>query len=223
MSRFRGFAVGLVAVLALGALGATGAQAVVLTAKEYPATLDGTGVEGEPTIFNFEGKEVVCKKTTLSGTLEKESSTVVIGRGYSECTIKLGESVLPVTIKTNGCAFELHLETKLSMDIFQAKVDIVCEGTAGIEFFVYVNETEHKAGKSLCVLETPPQKGLETVELNNMTEAVDVTVTPRVKGITYKRTGSLLCGALNGTANYTGSTTMTGTNKNGEFDGLTVK
>lgn len=223
MRRLNGFALALVTVLALSALGAAGAQAVVLTAKEYPATLDGTSVEGEPTIFNFEGKEVICKKTTLSGTLEKEASTVIIGRSYSECSVKLGEATLPVTIKTNGCAFELHLETKLSMDIFQAKVDIVCEGTAGIEFFIYVNEAEHKAGKSLCVLETLPQKGLETVELNNMTEAVDVTVTPRVKGIAYKRTGSILCGPVNGTAIYTGSTTMTGTNKAGAFDGLTVK
>lgn len=223
MNRLKGLALTLVAVFAIGGIVAANAAALEFTAAEYPATLDGTSVKGEPTIFTLNGKEIVCEKTTLSGTLPEKSSTLLINREYSECSLKGTGS--PVTITMNGCAFELHLETKLNGDIFEARVDIVCEGFAGIEIHVYANAAEHAAGKSICTYELLPQNGLKTVEANNMTEAGDITITPRVKNISYKVLSGtkLLCGESGNTGTYTGSTTVTGTNKAGGQIKLEVK
>ncbi len=207
----------LIAVLAIAAVLVPAADAVEfkLSAAAYPATLDGTSVES--TVFKFGGREITCNKTTFAATLEGESNTLLIGREYSECTLKFLGS-LPATIKTNGCAFQTHLTGELNENIFEAKVDIVCEGSAGIEFFVYANAMEHAAGKPICVYDVPPQTGKSTVEYNNMVAESDITITPRVKNINVKiPVGEpFLCGLEGETGTYTGSTTVTGTNKAGE-------
>jgi len=222
--KLKTLALAAVAVLATAAMAAP-AHGLELTAAEYPATLDGTGVAGEPTNLNLGGREFICQKTGLSGTLEKASSTVLIGREYSECSAKLLGITYLVTITPNGCAFQLHIHTKQSGDLFKASVDIVCEGSAGIEIYVYTNQAEDDAGKSSCAYELPPQNGLETVELNNMTANGDITITPRVEKIAYKVLSGklLLCGANGNNGIYTGSTTVTGTNKEGTQIGLEVK
>lgn len=224
MSRSKAFAVSLVAVLAIASLAAGSAQAVEIRASEYPATLDGTGVKAEPTNFRFGEVEFTCEKTTLGGTLEKAGTTLLIQRSYSQCVMKFGEATVPATIKVNGCAFQLHLESKLDPDKFASNVDIVCEGSAGIEFYGYNSVASHEAGTPTCVFEITPQSGAKTVYLIDMTEEpFDVTVQPAVQGLKYKRLKGILCGPETGTSSYTGNTTMTATNKGGKVIPLWVE
>lgn len=212
MSRPKTFAVSLIAVLAIVGLAAAGAQALTFRANAYPVTLDGTGIKTEPTKFKFGEVEFTCESTTLSGTLEEEDSTLLIQRSYAQCLMKFGEALVPATITVNGCAFQLHLENEVIADKFGANVDIVCEGSAGIEFYGYNSVQSHLENKPTCVFEIPPQNGAKTVYLIDMTEEpFDVTVQPTVTGLSYKRLKGVLCGPLTGTANYGGNTTMTAT------------
>jgi hypothetical protein len=213
----------LIAVLAIAATAVPSAYAVeyTLTAGEYPATLDGTSLES--TIFNFGGREVTCKKTTLAATLEKQSTTLLIGREYSECSLQfLG--TLPATFKTNGCAFETHLVGALNATVFEAKVDIVCEGSNGIEVYAYASAAKHAAGEPVCIYEMPPQTGRSTVEFKNFVGESHIAITPRVKGIKYKilKGEAFVCGLESENGTYTGSTTVTATNKGGMKTSLTV-
>jgi hypothetical protein len=214
----------LIAVLAIVATAVAPAYAVefTLTAGEYPATLDGTSLES--TIFNLGGRETTCTKTTFGASLEeKESTTLLIGREYSGCSMKfLG--TLPATIKTNGCAFETHLIGKLSANVFEANVDFVCEGSAGIEVYVYATGAKHTAGEPVCIYEMPPQNGRSTVEFRNFVGESHIAITPRVKGIQYKilKGEPFVCGLESESGIYTGSTTVTATNKGGKKISLTV-
>jgi len=212
MNRSKALAASFVAVVAIAGLVAGSAQAFTFRANAFPVTLDGTGVKGEPTKFKFGEIEFTCESTTLSGTLEKEGPTLLIQRSYAQCVMKFGEALVPATIKVNGCAFQLHLETEINEDKFGANVDIVCEGAAGIEFFGYNSVASHEAGNPTCVFEIAPQNGAKTVYLIDMTEEpFDVTVQPTVLGLKYKRLKGILCGPETGTATYSGNTTMTGT------------
>lgn len=212
MSRPRACIASLIAALAIAGLAAAGAQALAFRANAFPVTLDGTGIKAEPTNFKFGEVEFTCEKTTLGGTLEKEGPTLLIQRSYSQCSMIFGELIAPATIKVNGCAFQLHLESQLDKDKFGANVDVVCEGSAGIEFYGYNSVASHEAGTPTCVFEISPQNGAKTVYLIDTTvEPFDVTVQPAVVGLKYKRLKGILCGPETGTASYTGNTTMTAT------------
>jgi len=224
--KLKALGLALVAVCAVAVMAAPAANGLELTAAEYPATLDGSGIAGKQTNFNLGGREFICQQTGLSGTLEKASSTVLINREYSGCTAKLLGITYLVTITTNGCAFELHIHTKQSGDLFKSRVDIVCEGSAGIEIYAYTNQAEDNAGKPSCVYElTPQQLGLEFVQLENNTMTGQITVAANVEKIAYKVLSGkpLLCGASGNNGIYTGSTTVTGTNKEKTPIGLELK
>ena len=217
----------LIAILALGAVVVPAASAVKLVAAEYPATLDGAGVAGESTIFNFAKKEFTCKKTTLAATLEEPSSTLSLSRGYSECDLN---GIFAATVTVNGCIFKLHLETTVDKDNFEASVDIECEGPNGIQFYSYSNAENHEKEIPFCAYEIPQQFGLKAVVLKNMTLAKpainDVTILPNVKQIKYNRIAGMevFCGPPTGTeGSYTGNTTTTATNKGGAQIALQVE
>ena len=131
--------------------------------------------------------------------------------------MEFGEALVPATITVNGCAFQLHLESKIEKDKFGANVDVVCEGSAGIEFYGYNSDESHKAGEPTCVFEIEPQNGASPVNLINMTEAEpvpwDLTVQPSIgAGLKYKvLKGGEPCGAATGKASYAGNTTVTAT------------
>jgi hypothetical protein len=196
-------------------MAAPAAHAIQLKAAEYPATLDGTSVEGESTIFTFEEREFLCKKTTLGATLEQASSTFRITREYTECEMN---KTFPATVTVNGCVFTLHLNSMTDKDNFGASVDIECEGPSGIQFYAYQKGEKHEPENALCAYEIYPQEGIKSVLFKNMTLAKpalnDVTVQPQIKQeMVYERLHGmkLFCGEEFGLASYTGNTTVTAT------------
>jgi hypothetical protein len=211
----------LVAVSAIAAVPAA-ASAAKLTAGAYPATLDGFSIKGEETRFKVAGRLFSCEKTGLAGLLTESSSTAFIERQYSECRMEFENKGFIATIVMNGCGFELHVAAELTPDIYEATVDIKCEGKVGFELLDYASEAAHAEGKPMCTYKVPEQFGLKTVELTNETEGEDIRVTPRVQSMKYEVKG-IGCGVSAADGTYTGSTTVKATNEGGKVVSLQVK
>jgi hypothetical protein len=210
--RLKTFALSAAAVLAFCVAAAPSAEAVPeFKAAKYPAQLEGVS-EGVPSVFNLGGTQASCGHTTLSGELEKASSVLMIGRSYSECTMKISLITYATTIKMNECSFRLTLTEEVDAVTFEAHVDLVCPVGKELEILVYENATKHTNNEPMCAYKIPPQAVMKSVQLKDVVEEfADVRVVPTVKEIAYERFigAAGKCGqefGENGT--YTGSTTM---------------
>ncbi|HEX3240688.1 MAG TPA: hypothetical protein VHR18_11215 [Solirubrobacterales bacterium] len=207
---------GLVAVVALGvAVIAAPAQALpMFTAESYPAKLKGQALE--PQIFKFNASWK-CKQVSLLATLTEASSTLNLAPEYSECTF-FG---LPVSAKTGGCRYELHLKEAIKEDEYKATFDVLCPKGELIEF-------NFSIPGGFCRWKFGEQTALSTVRVKNETTAEpakDVILWLEISNIKYTTEGNLAeCGA-NGTffsGMYQGVVTLPAFDASSKAEGLWV-
>ncbi len=209
------------AVLASSAL-AVGEDSLRLTPGELPAILTGEQIKGagheNHRFLTSGGASIECEVAKFAGTIKAgattlETQTVTIRPTYEKCFGKVGESKLPATVNMTHCDYIFHGGKKAAtpVDTFEkGLVDLVCEkATETPHVELYMNELDHTNKKALCSLTVTPfvNKGNNTFT-NTTGTPDDVDVTSKVEGIAVDRTGSLLCGAKEQTATYTGTTTL---------------
>jgi len=214
----------LVAVFALSAVAASSAQAgLKLTAANYPAVLTGRSIkhiagETEPFVHTFTlsgGVVATCKNTTYVGTVTAVTESVTIIPKYGECSVRIGPPTLPATVTMEDCDYVFRggvEEASPEIDKFEkGEIDLVCpEGKKPI-IHVYETAMKHVSNESLCTLTLSPFVNKVANTYTNTTGASDdVDIATTAKEIAVTRTGSILCGPVNQTATYTGSTTLTG-------------
>lgn len=212
----------VVAMLAMSALGASAAQAAPeLTLNETTAggahdhvtgTLHGEQISAENHVFTAgAGNEVKCKKATFTGSASSGTLTDVTAHPeYNECTA-FG---LNADVTTTGCNYTFTNLQNVSTDHYTAEVDNVCSGTSKITITVTL------FGGSVCTVTIGSQNGLGPVDVENMTTSTptDITIDATISsGITYTETSGCPEGAGTFTnGGYTGNTTVTAKNTNGE-------
>lgn len=130
LSRFRKLT--LATVLAVAVLATPASAAPLFKTSEYPATLTGISTGLHP-FASHAGAIWKCGfKSSMTGFLNENSSTITLAPTYTECTI-LETSM---TVQVNGCSYLLHAQeaVKELADTFRGTFDIVCPAGKAIEF-----------------------------------------------------------------------------------------
>jgi hypothetical protein len=202
-----GVAIAMVLVMSTGTTAMS--QAAEFTAGEYPATVTGEQVEGVHKEHGFVWTihEFRCKTAHFIGGLSKSSGTISLAPTFGGCG-----TGNPVTIKSNGCEFVLHVLGG-GEDTHEGSFDIVCPAGKVIEFLIYSNSSLHTAGFSSCVVTVFPKTGIGTVQVVNNTEASpdDIRLVTTLKELKYETHGFSLCGPFTVPAEnllYFGETTL---------------
>jgi hypothetical protein len=195
---------------------ATEAQEAESTEEEAPvhATLDATTVEAEPIKFTLGSFSVTCAKATATATLEAPSSTTTLSPSFGECKMVILGVSFAAEVSPGSCGFVIHATEEIEADVFKANTDISCPGEGKIQITI----KNLAQTKTKCVVHVPPQSGLNTTKIKDMTEAspANITVAHEIEGASATVTnGEENCWITPGnynTGKLTGNTTVTATN-----------
>jgi len=206
----------LVAVLAMGAVAASGAQAAVHFTSSLNGTDTGSTLSGTQTTTNvFETSatnKVSCKIAKFSGVAAGTATEQTIEPTYEQCT-GFG---LPATVTMNKCDYLFTTPTKMALDEYTGKVDLVCPANTVVEVHLYLFE-EPWAGTACTITVGKAAGGSQefgtvtyTLKTNTPTSANTIVIDSSVTGIPVEEHGS---GCPDGntkptTGNYTGSVTV---------------
>lgn len=166
--------------------------------------------------------ETECPKVEYDGRFYGSSNALEIEPIYDECTTKALFG-LPAKYVLSGCVYLLHLTgEKTAGGGWEATVDIGCRPEYSQEWHIYETEGKYEEGAALCTTDTPPQSGLETVEVSNTGDSPSkIAIHWDLSGIKYRAYGSrLFCGspfgALRHNAAYKGTAILGATSKQGQ-------
>ena len=173
------------------------------TAGSYPATLhSGSGTHS----FTFSGRKFECN-TTFSGELTEASEELKLIPKYNECTTSIGGFKKPA-------ATFAFCEEGLKHRTFIFFTETECAKN-----YIHLVTVYNDAGTTevLCVYELSENEG-ESVTHEDLGGTSGVQTTWNVGGIPYKRTSgsALLCGPAESTTTYSGSSTVTAKDSEGE-------
>lgn len=200
-------------LIAMFAWGATAADAAVIKAESYPASLTGnqmgTGTGGTPgesgTILSFEGQMTECGSGGFTGELKAASSQLSVNQFGLSCT---AFGFMTSSLSWNGCNYLLHVGSG-SGDEFTGTIDFVCpEG----------QKVVITAGN--CEIQIGAQSGLPGVSYENLTIEKKLRIVFDVKGITYTKTKDGAFCPLNGTGVATNGVLVGGTKVSGTSGGV---
>jgi len=216
----------LVAVFAMTAVLASAAQAQTLgkvTVSPSPAWLTGEVIK-HPEIGKIErfklggGQTVVCEEDTVAATVKNGDTSITFVPVFQKCSATIGTEAHLVTVTMNDCDFLLTDFTTepVNSTTFSATVSLVCPEGKQVEIHVYKHAADEI--EELCTYKVAPfvDKGGNIIH-NEPGEPNDLTITHEVKEIATTKTGSLLCGAANQEATFTGSTTIKAWEDKGGF------
>jgi hypothetical protein len=184
--------------------------------EEIPvhATLDATQVEAEPVKLKLGALTVTCATVTASATLATESTTATFAPKLEKCKVVILGITFPTEVKMGSCHYVLHAKEEVEEDLSTASADLTCEGK---EEKILITIKNPAGTKTTCLIHVPPQSGLSTVEIENLTEASpeDIKLKNKVESIVAQVTkGEEPCLIAAGTYEngaLTGSTTVTAT------------
>jgi hypothetical protein len=191
----------IAAMLLLGGVyaGNAGAAEAKFTAAQYPATLEGSTLEGKEQVFGLAGSEFHCEELELSGEATSASTTATLTPTYSGCAW----SSYSASVSMNGCAYVLHLgeEIESDPDRHHASLDLECpEG----------KKMQITTAEGQCQISIPPQNAIATTEVKNQAE--DVTLDFALEGIEHTVVnGGAPCPLIEGAfenGTYAGSATL---------------
>jgi hypothetical protein len=201
----------LFALLAMSAVAAssasagfdTGADHVILTTstnamQKFAPTAGGT---------NVECTTLKTHKGTINSATTK-TTTVTVEPTYSNCETFLGAAV---SFNTNGCHYLFHSPEGSTT----GTTDIVCPEGKTMVYTV----------GSICRYTIGSQNNLGVVHFSNVGAGAtrEIEVEPTLTGITWTRTtNDFFCPAGGNTGTYTGNSTITGEDVNGNHVGVTV-
>jgi hypothetical protein len=209
--KFKALGLALFAVLAMSAVAASSASAgfkagadhVVLTTsasamQKFAPTAGGTDVECTT---------LKTDKGTINSATTK-TTTVTVEPTYSNCETFLGAAT---SVATNGCHYLFHSPENSTT----GTTDVVCPEGKTIVISV----------GSICRYTIGSQNNLGVVHFTNVGsgQTEEVEVEPTVAGITSTRTtNDFFCPAGGSTGTYTGNSTITGEDVNGNHVPVTV-
>lgn len=201
----------LIAVFAMSAMAATAASA-----QEGELTTNGgvtaTGTQSGTHKFVANGNEVTCATTKFHASIANGDKTATVTPTYENCHI-IFLFTFNATVTTTGCDYHLSDLTTGGPE-YTAKVGIQCEAGKSIKVDVPV------AGCHLTIGSHTPST--PTVDVTNMAGSPDdVTINATVGGISFTSSGGP-CGPSGAGATYTGNTTVTAEDGEGNPKNLTV-
>jgi hypothetical protein len=184
--------IALAAVFAMSAVAASGASAhYIFTPGASPAWITGTQIAhtaGNKLEIGENVARVECNNAHFKGTSEgTEPSQVTVTAEYEECTTHASGINAASTVDMNGCAYILTGETT---DGTHGIVHIECPGTNVIEV------TTPSVNCTVKVkAQTPTSGGISYENTFPTGEKDDVDATATVEGITFERSGGIICAA----------------------------
>jgi hypothetical protein len=210
----------LAAVLALSAIAVSATQA-----EQAGLKLTNANAAGYP--LKLSGEQNAAHVFTLEGGRKIECSEVEFTGQTLEATARIG--LVPVYRKCSAPPFGLPATVVVSTDCgynltpVKTGMDLDCT-TEDVELFVYQAGKAHEAANEVCKYTAKKFENKEKVSYENLGGVKGVKVTFNVTGIEYSRVnGSIInCGAENGKASYTGTSTIIG-RKEGELQEIHVK
>lgn len=212
-SNLKTLGVAFVVALAIVAIFAAGAKAIKVTSAASPVWSTGSVIE-HPAIglrhtFTTSGGQVLsCETATFTSTEKNGDTSSIIIPTLNKCSAKIGAETLLVTVTFNDCDYLMHGGKEVSSTTFsEGEVDLVCPSGKVLEIHIYKSATSE--AEELCTYKVAPFVNKVANEFHNVAGSPnEVTVTSTLTGMAVTRTGSLVCGAANMTATYTGSTTL---------------
>jgi hypothetical protein len=164
----------LLAALAVSALAATGAFAGEedpeegktigeLSAKQYPATLDGTDKANETNAFTLSTLKIECPDSSYTGSIAAATTTFTIMPTYNNCV----QGTRKATVITNGCGYQIELLNTTTLgykDNYFFLTNIICPENKDIEIRIFEGGTENV---EYCKFTIKEQKGLKKGKLQN--------------------------------------------------------
>jgi len=184
----------LVMAAALAIAAAPAGATPLFKATAYPAKLK---TAGEPQVFRTPSSAFKCSTMGLSGTLKASSSTLTLSPGSPSCTFWDA----PMTVKTNGCTFQVHLEKPDEvLARFDGSLDLLCPEGKSLEFISFFTQGcswtyVEKTGLSRVTLENKPINTPDVVYL--YFEVTGLKLTEKGKNSTCGE-GTLTNGILEG-------------------------
>lgn len=166
----------LLAALVASALAATGAFAGEenpeegntigeLSAKQYPATLDGTDNAKETNAFTLSTLKIECPDSSFTGTIAAATSTFTIMPTYNNANCVQGTR--KATVITNGCGYQIELLNTTTLgykDNYFFLTNIICPENKDIEIRIFEGGNENA---EYCKFTIKEQKGLKKGKLQN--------------------------------------------------------
>jgi len=166
------------------------------------------------------GRTLSCTAATLSGSVTNGSKTITATPSYTLfCGAKVGATTLPATVDVGTCNYVFSDLTTVASNTYAAKTALACADTitpgpvldkGGIRIRLYVNSTNHFAGKVLCEYMFDPQSGIPGVHFtDNANNTLSISVTEMSLQLTRVFGTAGNCGEATSTSKYNGSSTAT--------------
>ncbi len=207
--------------MALALAAASPAMAApTFAAGAYPATLSGEAIESQ--IFKVGPNELTCTSSTVSGTMAEAEPMLTLTPKYGQCHAVVKGNVETANFRFNNCFYTLSVTQKaMGMEITHAGLYyLICGETEEVELEIT------KEGKTICLYTIAGTSENSEMHYGTMAGGLPKALTAYwlVSKIPYKRKvgTATLCGAANGEATYTGTTTLRAKNELGALVDLEV-
>ena len=212
----------LIGLAALAVLAVSAVSASAASAAEGTAVVTGAGgftaaQVGTHTFTLPGGRTLSCVNATFSGTVANEAKTVTATPSYTNCSAKVGETVLPATVEVTECTYSFSDLTTTAANTYAAKTNVVCPGETAIHIKLYSSHTTHTAGTRLCEYTVKPQltgAGVHFTVSKTIVEekeVKDVNITATKVAVSLTRTFGTAgnCGEATSNSEYNGNTLLT--------------